>query len=476
MDFGLLELKDDSELKNGDNIFVIPKFLSDKRCTVVPLSQQYGTYDGGNSYTDLSGTKRTRSGETIIKMKYSVMDIIGQFDDNKHICTTQPSAAVLKMMRAILATMDVGENTKIFVSEFPIDNSSHIGFDGICFYVGEDVLGVLVDSLFLSTPIPFKKSAIQDFRLLDKKYKHGLPIEKNDYATLIKQTFKKSRADVERRLVGELRSHAQTTKSYANSLKQKKPGYLKYLKAKAVVADYSKTAPKEILEILEVGLRETKKDYANFMEIAKTAKAYSRQYEEKLGIMRFFSKSFDEAGSDFKAVQSLLKQGLIETLVYKQGVGISWIYAPRTYNTGTGIEVFLGRVKVTIQEKMNNGYAFKFEMISYPKDSNTYGTWHFQGKEDHASYCIGDFGKILNNLLLGGKLSNIILVCSDYINSVNLASKHTHPHFDLMSLKDPKVIDDSFEVWKKSKDKEAVVAKTIIGLPEEDDDNQVEEV
>jgi hypothetical protein len=454
MDVGYIELADDSPLKKDDNIFVIPRALNDRRCNFGLMQDFYGTFDEGKKYVSISGTQLETMDRPAFKMKHSILDVLYKFETETVIATINPPKAVVKMIKDIKATMDVSENTKIFISQVILDKSPSLGFEGVSFCVGDDFLGVAFDGKYYFTEYPFKKDAILDFKFLDKKYKHGVPLEsEKEYKECVKVAVKKSYPLLKQGHESNMYDHQQNYKSYISSLKQQKGPFLAYKKAEKVINQYKKTAPPEIIGILEAGERESKKGYTTMMDLARQANMYSKKYVEMREGIRFYKESHENAGGDWKAVQNLIKKGVIESVTYKTGVGISWIYAPMTYDTKSVGLRFLGRIKTTLLENPHGGYYLKFEQLSYPNDGNQYGTWHFQGRENGASLCMGSFRKIFDGVIYGAKISNLILVCKDYIQSADLNSKHSHPNWDHMDLENPKVIDDSFQVWKASQEK-----------------------
>jgi hypothetical protein len=455
MEVGFIDVIDNTPLKKDDNVFIIPKQLKDKRMTWIPLEQYYGTYTEGNGYIDLTGTACTRQGDSILKLNCSISDIIYKFDEIKRIATIEPNAKVTKMIKDILATMEHNENTPILISQFPVDWSASFGFKGISFYVGEDILGVLHDGKYFYADYPFKKNSIGNFKYLDKKYKHGIPIEKDDYPEFVKNATKQAKSLIQTNWDRRIRENVTAAKNYIPSMKKLAPDYKNYLKVKPIIAKFKAEAPKEIVDLIVIGEKNQKNSYSAMIENAACSRAYALKAVKEREAKKYFG-SF-EAGSDWKAIQGHLKSGLIESIVYKSGEGLSWIYSPMVYDTVEEGEVFLGRVKVTINEKPIGGegrYYIKLEMISYPTDDgNTYGTWHFKGNKTTASACIGQYEVMITNNLYASKIASLIVVMHDYIQSANLNSKHCRPTWGNMRIDKPMVIDDSLNVWKKTQKK-----------------------
>lgn len=157
-------------------------------------------------------------------------------------------------------------------------------------------------------------------------------------------------------------------------------------------------------------------------------------------------KCAKEVRKDYDAVRSMIKKGIIEKLEYDEVKGMSWTYPPMTYMHG-GDRLFLGRPQCGLTR---GGAGFTVAFPSYK--SENVGTLHCSNSPGRQTFCLGGYEKIMYSLAAKKRLADMILVFKDWLGSYNPDSRYSNPEVSLMCLADPKVQDDSYEAWLKTKE------------------------
>ena len=219
-------------------------------------------------------------------------------------------------------------------------------------------------------------------------------------------------------------------------------------------------APKEISDLIESGLKYEKQEVANVETLRRGYISQKTVENEEKQNIEFIKESANNVSEDYKKVKGFLKSGVIEKLELDKGV-ISWTYPPLALHVPRKINIFLGRVKVSLTDKV------EIKFISYPVKSKNrlyYGTWHCYGQGGREQ-CLGSVQRLLSYAAACKSVASLILIVKDYLtnpNSQNENSKYHNPEVSGMAIDNPTdVIDDSFKVYLENKVKKEL-AKTKV--------------
>ncbi len=218
--------------------------------------------------------------------------------------------------------------------------------------------------------------------------------------------------------------------SYSNSIKKEAKVYAQSVKAIKEVSGIRKLITKvdgyrTMLKSLSENISEVESNEKDLVEAKKSI------------------------GDEFINVGKLLKAGFIESIEYKENVGLLWTYPPMTY-TDEGKIIFLGRPQAGLSEVHGDGFSLK--LPSYAPGNNV-GTAHMRHSDQGSDYCLGGYGDIVKILAAKRQVSSLIRMFREYFQSFNGKSRHNTPNYSQMDICLPKVTDDSYEVWKKKNPK-----------------------
>lgn len=398
----------------------------------------FGVSDGQGYGTNIRGENYAYRSETFFPMKYKLNEIIGINGIHKSLIAINPTEEAQRAIAAVLKVVKVKD--QLFIG--PIYMDINVGYKGTCIYCDNKVIAFYdeANKSIVSTPI----TEGTDYKELFSNKAKDVTKNKETYKFCIDKSINKlaqvGQNEV-RQVVSSFKGAMTSTKAALNKDKTQ------YHRTKIGLKKI-----KEGLDIPELSgfVEEVKKKATDFVkQYDLNVKSYANcatKIKDATETENFIKESNSKSGQDYALVKKLLKKGVIEDITFHKGV-LSWTYPPTTYDTkdgGYGLR-FLGRVRVLL----NKDQSVEIDAISYPSDE-TYGTYHFYGVGTNDA-CLGQFNEVVYRLIAGKRIADLILVMRDYIQSCNTKSKKCNPNWDNMSLDNPKVIDDSFEVWKSRK-------------------------
>lgn len=429
MDFKYKEI-DDKEGK-GENIFHTPNFA------INPKKDTYETFiANGYSVSSYNGAEDTYR----FKSQFNYYDL--QEATRKHIrlATVKPTAEELKAIKIIIDLAKAKDTEAIYVGQLIFD-----GFGdkkGLSIFCNYGRIGVLYDSKYIGCMVGDNYKKV--FKMLE--YRNGMPVKKANFPEIVKMVSKLPKEQETKRIKREQDAQKKNIQSQTAAIKADKDRYKASIIALEKVKEAKKIIPKDVQILLERGEMDAKMLINSVKDRGRQCLVYSKKVKELDEEKEFVTS---KATTDFKAIDKLIKKGVIESIVYEGSKGLSWVYPPMTYqprHPDMPKEVFLGRVKVTVLEKPDNSTLkyIKFAPISYA-ETTAAGSWHF----GHRHLCLGSYEPTINRLLACGSIGGLIVVARDYIQSANTLSPVHTPDWKLMNIEKPGVTDDSFTKWKE---------------------------
>lgn len=481
MQFKYLDIISENE-KDFQGFFISPRFLSNKEDDF-PSHKTWEEfkiyYRQDCNYLFLDNKGLTLSGDNIsfgrtpkISLKYSVYEIGNIIIQHKKLITIKPKEEEKKAIKAILDAIKPRDDQQVYIGQLFFDSSGQFGLSNeiVAIYIQHDRAIVCYNCRIHITEIAEGLNYKKIFKSLEP-----LVFSKKNYKAIVEPCLANGKKIEFARVNEEIKSYKKDTESTRKQLEKLSPKYKIAIKGIKKFKEIEATLPPEVVGMLDAG----KANYEDEIEVVKDYAGRCRAYGKKLAEAEDKKKEYKDfakrIGDDFKQVDNLIKKGVIESITYKQGEGLTWIYAPMSYKSPSIGEVFLGRVEVTLNEKPTDA-VFDFDMISYPLNvRNAVGTWHFKGHSAPSGgrglYCMGQFEQVFYALIATGRISELIIVVKDYIKSANEDSKFHRPEWSYMDITKPRVEDDSFTVWKQNHKALKTVGVTM--TEEEESDEEV---
>lgn len=425
---------------NGSNLFRIPGNFN---------NTSVDSYDPADP-SNIAFWGDEKSEDPQIKSDYSSFEIAEFITQNgliKNYITFDPNK---EEKRAIKEFMQTNFIYPLFISNVFLDITCD--FKGTSLFLYEGYCAFVLNGDICSFKLSPKTNYLKIFKEGIKQKmgkKQYIEILENK-AVMPKEEFRGIRAKY-----NEIKKQ---TEDYVRELKVKASGFAKAKKRIAMASTFK--APKEISDLIESGLKYEKQEVANVETLRRGYISQKTVENEEKQNIEFIKESANNVSEDYKKVKGFLKSGVIEKLELDKGV-ISWTYPPLALHVPRKINIFLGRVKVSLTDKV------EIKFISYPVKSKNrlyYGTWHCYGQGGREQ-CLGSVQRLLSYAAACKSVASLILIVKDYLtnpNSQNENSKYHNPEVSGMAIDNPTdVIDDSFKVYLENKVKKEL-AKTKV--------------
>lgn len=295
---------------------------------------------------------------------------------------------------------------------------------------------------------------------------------KNQFYEALEYVIKNASVKGEKIIRSNMEAPKATKTNYESKIKIIAPEYRKSVKAVKEISEIKKLLPGDKYALLEMAVRQAKttvqtvEGYRNVLSLAKS------QYKDAEANVVDYEKSVLDKDSEYANILKLIKANFIKEIGFYGDKGLAWTYHPMIYDY-KGAKIFLGRPEVSISNSSSNGIHIRFP--SYSLEYEHVGTAHNYNSENGDAYCLGEFENIVFTLLAKRQISSLIRLMKDYFASCNIKSEYNRPNFEVMRLDRPKVLDDSYEVWKAKEPKLAVELTAAVAEPEDSDEFEDEE-
>lgn len=468
IDFKYINIVNHNDFVSGSRAVVVPTnfthyetFLGADydRATAKPWQYYEFTVDkqdGANriyGYSVYNASRLYTHPRTAVAINMSVADIVNAVNAYKRVITVEPSEEAKKAITAILKVVDKKKN--IFISQiFLYENRYFSKFKGVSIFCNNLRVGTIDDEgNFIVVDLASGTDYDRFFAVL-KNEPEVLTVD--NYANVVQQVCAFAGITGERIINDEHRNHSNEVGHAKDRLVSLSQDYAKAVKANRVAKKFTEQCPPELKYFLDRGLKDAKKVVLE-VENLKESYEYSREKvtQAKLNVDHM-KACVRQAGSDWGQVQKLLKKGIIESIEFHPKKGLRIVYSPLTYDYSVrnganppGI-AFLGRVEVCVGHR-SGLQRIAIKAISYPHGN--YGTHHW-GLAD-GRHCLGTYANVFDMLIAKRQIAQFILVMREYLTSKNENSILYYPDWSQMDINNPKVLDDSFEVWKKNLIKKA---------------------
>ena len=294
----------------------------------------------------------------------------------------------------------------------------------------------------------------------------GRKIGKERFVETIRKACEKAGRLGEQIISRDKESFISDKRTYTSNIKKDAPAYKTSVKALKEAAGIRKLIPGGSSALLDIAESQAKSTVDRVVGYRSTLLTLNQQIKEVSDNENDLQEARKTDSDEYDSVMKLLKKKFIVDMRYESGVGLFWKYPPMVYIGENGQQYFLGRPEAGLSEI--NGGGFSLKLPSY-KSEHGIGTFHLRNSHDGNDYCLGGYDEIVKILAAKRQVSSLIRIFKDYFLSYNKNSVHNRPRHIDMDINLPRVIDDSWEVWKKENPKH-VMPFPAIAVPVEEED------